>query len=464
MSSNISGLNPTGSILFGRARPRATTMSVANQDHKRFFWMAVLIVNIAFFAVKFEVLSTFNYQFNSAEVELEGAEQGSRVITRGLSIVSLGFFGAWAFFKAMKISPPMNSILFPLSYAFLAWTIISILWSDEPKTTFLRWIQMASCIIGGIGIGRRMRTGDLMKLTLYVSAAYMLFGAFGEMAFGAFRPWASGYRFAGGVHPNAQGQYCSMACLAAIALIGEWSVKRCMMFFVPGFILLVLTGSRTSCAATLLSMLLYWSFFMQARTRWLVSIGLAFLVCFGMLMKPSGDSGGGGGGEAGGGSRLMSAGEDVTSFTGRLPLWQELMSYVWEKPVTGFGYGAFFTVQHKEELFDRVYWIPPSAHNAFLEAILQIGFVGFFLMVWVSFYAWYRSWVCFRLTHEPEYAFIFALFLLCFIGCVFESLLLCPALISFICGLGVIRVAADVRRRGAPPRAALRRQPLLTPR
>lgn len=266
MSSNISGLNPTGSILFGRARPRATTMSVANQDHKRFFWMAVLIVNIAFFAVKFEVLSTFNYQFNSAEVELEGAEQGSRVITRGLSIVSLGFFGAWAFFKAMKISPPMNSILFPLSYAFLAWTIISILWSDEPKTTFLRWIQMASCIIGGIGIGRRMRTGDLTKLTLYVSAAYMLFGAFGEMAFGAFRPWASGYRFAGGVHPNAQGQYCSMACLAAIALIGEWSVKRCMMFFVPGFILLVLTGSRTSCAATLLSMLLYWSFFMQAHT------------------------------------------------------------------------------------------------------------------------------------------------------------------------------------------------------
>jgi O-antigen ligase len=140
------------------------------------------------------------------------------------------------------------------------------------------------------------------------------------------------------------------------------------------------------------------------------------------------------------------------------------MSYVWEKPVTGYGYGAFFTVKHKEELFDRVFWIPPSAHSAFIEAILQIGFVGLIIMSWISFYAWYRSWKCFQLTHEPEYAFIFALFLLCFIGCVLESLLLCPALISFICGLGVIRVAADVRRHGASLPRGSRRQPLLQPR
>ncbi len=78
--------------------------------------------------------------------------------------------------------------------------------------------------------------------------------------------------------------------------------------------------------------------------------------------------------------------KDVT-LTGRVPLWDNLLPLVFERPLTGWGYGAtfdgFFSPIH--EVWIQNVWNPTHAHNAPLQIWLEMGvlaviaFLVFFL-------------------------------------------------------------------------------------
>lgn len=70
-------------------------------------------------------------------------------------------------------------------------------------------------------------------------------------------------------------------------------------------------------------------------------------------------------------------GKDV-SFTGRIPLWQELWPIAAAEPVLGYGYkaafGGYFSPIH--EVWVANPWEPGHAHNDYLAIFMQVGFVG----------------------------------------------------------------------------------------
>ena len=69
-------------------------------------------------------------------------------------------------------------------------------------------------------------------------------------------------------------------------------------------------------------------------------------------------------------------GKDIT-FTGRVPLWQESLVAIGEKPWLGYGYEGFFggplSASHRITAFPQFDWGPTHAHNALIESALDVG-------------------------------------------------------------------------------------------
>ena len=68
---------------------------------------------------------------------------------------------------------------------------------------------------------------------------------------------------------------------------------------------------------------------------------------------------------------------DIT-LTGRTPLWADLWDFIQQKPWLGYGFGTFFSSGHREtDIIWKVHtWIPPHAHNGFIQIWLDIGVIG----------------------------------------------------------------------------------------
>ncbi len=77
-------------------------------------------------------------------------------------------------------------------------------------------------------------------------------------------------------------------------------------------------------------------------------------------------------------------GRDDT-LSGRVPLWESVITLLSERPFFGHGWAAFwdgwFSPSHQIWIENR--WLPPSAHNGFLDLWTQLGLVGFVLGVWM---------------------------------------------------------------------------------
>jgi exopolysaccharide production protein ExoQ len=73
-----------------------------------------------------------------------------------------------------------------------------------------------------------------------------------------------------------------------------------------------------------------------------------------------------------------------SSLNGRLPLWELSFQAAEDRPWFGYGYYAFWNENARwaEYIWQVIGWPAPSAHNGYLEVVLEIGLVG------LAFYAW----------------------------------------------------------------------------
>jgi O-antigen ligase len=71
------------------------------------------------------------------------------------------------------------------------------------------------------------------------------------------------------------------------------------------------------------------------------------------------------------------SGKDLT-FNGRSDPWQLVISKVLERPWLGYGFSGFWTSNAAFKLRATYDWAS-NAHNGFLELLLELGFLGFFI-------------------------------------------------------------------------------------
>jgi exopolysaccharide production protein ExoQ len=76
--------------------------------------------------------------------------------------------------------------------------------------------------------------------------------------------------------------------------------------------------------------------------------------------------------------------ENVSSLTGRLPLWNELWKSAEKRPLAGHGYGGFWGEKNVLKYSAIFAWHIPHAHNGYLDLMLAVGVIGAALYVtWV---------------------------------------------------------------------------------
>ena len=82
---------------------------------------------------------------------------------------------------------------------------------------------------------------------------------------------------------------------------------------------------------------------------------------------------------------LSMLGKDPT-LTGRTDIWGYVILDIYERPLLGWGYQAFWSTENPAayEISDALHWWVPQAHSGMLEILLSVGLTGagFFIYVW----------------------------------------------------------------------------------
>src|ERR1019366_9554403 len=242
--------------------------------------------------------------YNLSQDDLVATVNGSPV--HHIALLSLGAGTIFILLRhrakgRVRIDGPLGWFLL----SFVVWAFVSPIWAEDLTVTLQRLAGFGVLCIAAVAVVRRFSLPEIILWTFFSTALFLLIGIVLEVIFGTFRPFTSGYRFAGSLHPNLQGIDCGLLLLSAVAAADverRWRAMFLACAFL-GFVFLILSGSRTALAAAVLALvILFCSIFI-----------------FGGALSFSGLK-----------SAVLLGRDDpatVDSFTGRTMIWEDVGSY-----------------------------------------------------------------------------------------------------------------------------------------
>ncbi|MEM6946490.1 MAG: O-antigen ligase [Pseudomonadota bacterium] len=264
----------------------------------------------------------------------------------------------------------------PVLMALVVLASVSFLWSIDPALSLRRGVGVAVTTVFGLYLVARFSFREILMLlgALWLGLAAMSFVAglaapgFArdyEIHIGAWR----GFWY----EKNQLGGHMARASLifAALALIDAprrwlWSVGLALTLA-----LVALSTSTTSLLATLIggALLAGGAALQGRRAAALVGLwaGVTLAAALAALIALQPDV------------FLALFGKDAT-LTGRTDIWSALAGSISQRPLLGFGYGAFWDPASQPAYWVRaaVDWEAPTAHNGWLEIALATGLLGVF--------------------------------------------------------------------------------------
>src|ERR1700733_1224663 len=224
-------------------------------------WLVYLFLAVVLFFVYHDLSNARNGigNYDASEDVIAGVvAEGS--VSRRIALVSLAIFAIVTLIRhrsdgRLRIKGALGWIL--LGYA--AWALASPLWAEDKALTLTRVTVFVILCVAAVAIARLFSLREVILWAFFTSGAYLAVGVFAEVLFGTFHPFASGYRFAGTLHPNGQGINCALLMLSGVAAAdlekrGRSAFRICAFV---GLIFLALTASRTAFAAALLALAVY---------------------------------------------------------------------------------------------------------------------------------------------------------------------------------------------------------------
>jgi O-antigen ligase len=388
-----------------------------------------LFLAAVFFLVYQDLSSSKIDNYNRSEDDIITAvTEGSLV--RRIALLSLGLFAIVNLVRhraegRLRIHGPLGWILL----GFAAWAFLSLIWAEDIALTFRRLVVFGILCIAAVAVARRLSLREIILWTFFSTTLFLVIGVSAEVLLGTFRPFASGYRFAGTLHPNGQGINCALLLLSGVAAADVEKYRRTIFraCALLGFVFLILTASRTSFAAALLALAVYLGAVCSRTTKIAMAYALSIAFCvlllvLGNAFLPNLKS------------AVMLARDDSTfdSFNGRNIIWEECAYYVARRPITGYGFDGFWTQHHVAEISADSKWGVGSAHSAYLECLLGVGLVGLVLYILALLVGVWRAFRLYRLSQNSVFVFCGALLLFCITDGLLESAVVDASLLMFL--------------------------------
>ena len=354
-------------------------------------WWMLLLVSAAFLATVHDPLvSTYvgyvSPTSSSPDLMADAVASGSTV--RRTAFLAVGALGGFLLLRGRVPRRPTSTGV--LAVALYAWMMLTFVWSDNRQLTATRLVLATCIIVAAVAVAQRADGRNLAAYLIVQNGAILLVGLAAELVAGTFAPLASGYRFAGTLHPNAQAVNDVLLLLAAVHQRRHTAgAKRGFLaaVVVIGAVALLATRSRTALGAALVAygylafpsetlprggaserparLLYVWCLLALGATAAYVQQVLPFLAQAASLGRSDPNA------------------EDLGALTGRVPLWQILLDYARARPVTGYGYDGFWYPRRGAIVGEAVGWPVQHAHSSYIDILLSGGVPAVVLLVLV---------------------------------------------------------------------------------
>ena len=283
--------------------------------------------------------------------------------------------------------------------SFLAFVLISALWSDSSWVSFRRGIALTGTSIFGIYLALRFKPEELLSLLAWAFLVTSIVSLIFVVAFpqiGIHVGDLTGAWRGGLVFKNYTGRIMTLGALVlAIALILRL-VPRPVGWV--GFILcslfVVMAQSRTAWVAAIFLAVLFpfLRALLRSKASPAVSITIVavcvlggLFVFFTLYFEDT----------------LGLIGRDTT-LTGRTAIWQLAVEAGWKRPWLGAGYRSFFVGATADEIYRYLFWGNfAHGHNSFLDMWLELGFAGLAVFAALLGTAALRTTRCLATAHDP---------------------------------------------------------------
>ncbi|MEM7327781.1 MAG: O-antigen ligase family protein [Pseudomonadota bacterium] len=266
----------------------------------------------------------------------------------------------------------------PFLMALLAVCALSFLWSIDPALTMRRSFAILMTTVAGLYLGTRYNWQTLLRalamtwliVGVISFAIAFLMPSFGRMQDVHVGAWQGLY-----FEKNQLGGHMARAAIFAgfLALMDQKYRRLWMGLLLLSIALVLLSTSKSSLLGLLVGLgILALGAWMKQGIRvglltiWLGGVSLVAVVAI-FWLAPN--------------LIFQLLGRDAT-LTGRTDIWFVLADYIQQKPVLGYGYGAFWAPGSEPGNWVReiLQWDAPTAHNGWLEVAIALGFVGLFFL------------------------------------------------------------------------------------
>lgn len=389
-------------------------------------WLSIIVITVLIFLADHNMQAPIEFR-SSTESVLDAIQLiGEGNSKRQLAYTGIALFGVLSFVWRPRWRLIIRGPLAWSVITFLAWALLSFLWSDDHALTIRRLAVLAFVCVGVGGTLRRFRREHIVLLIMLATVSYVIVGFFNEIALGTFTPFAAGYRFGGTLHPVEQSLNSSILVLSAVCLASrEREYRRVYIACAAiGMVFLFLTRSRTGTAAMLGALSVYWMLTAYRYRMRTLTIALLFggvllmvllLMANDVIPVPWN-------------VLLMGRGlQNATSLTGRVPLWDLLFRFAMERPVLGYGFNSFMSPGNAMRVAAVIAFGINSAHSVYLDTLLGLGVVGVAFLVVVLVTAIVRAIRAFGVHRDPALAFFASLILFEMLSGLLDSTLLFPS-------------------------------------
>jgi len=274
----------------------------------------------------------------------------------------------------------------------------SILWSINSEITISRCIAIVGTSLFGIYLASRYTLKEqvvllgwtftvITLLSLLFIVALPKFGIMGAIHAGAFRGIYT--------HKNVLGRIMIMSIIVNLLRI-NLDKNRSIIYFTLSLSMILLLFCRSSAALlNFFNVIMIFLIFRTWRWRYEMmipfSIGMITLMFCGVILFNENSA-----------ILFRAIGKDA-SLTGRTELWPIILNMIWNRPLFGYGYGAFWVdTDNVTNVWFMAGWEAPNAHNGILDLCLNAGLIGiifFMLSLWKTLR---KSFVLLRYSTSSE--------------------------------------------------------------
>ena len=353
----------------------------------------------------------------------------------GYAVLALAL--RWRNFLTILLRSPGLTIICLMAVA-------SMLWSIDPGTSLRRGIAIFFTTMFGFYIASALSWREMITIlgivwiilgigNFLAGALVPGFGVMHEIHVGAWR----GLWF----EKNAMGgNFARAAFIFGFLLMMDKHRRKIWGFgFILSVMLVLLSTSKTSLLGMLLGfgVLVLYLWMQQGKlvtvsTLWLI-LASSLAATFVVILAPE--------------VLVKIIGRDLT-FTGRTYIWEVLIDLIGQRPVLGYGYGAFWGEYSAPANMVRTIteWPVPTAHNGIIEVALAIGWLGVAIFLFDFVLNFFRA--AFTVHKRPTSLFALGIFLLFVLFSISESVIMQQNSLAWVSYSAIVgRLSIDARER-----------------